>query len=51
MARSCKAAVEAIRQGKWTLDDMQRWIDACIEQDPAYLENLKSSVDTFPHRD
>ena len=48
MARSCLAATELVRQSRWTLDDVDKWINAVLSQDAAYLEKaikeLKCSV-------
>lgn len=37
MARNCQSAVECVRKGVWTLDDVDKWLSACIGQDKEYL--------------
>ncbi len=44
MARNCKAALQLIDQGRWTIGDAHRWIDAVINQDAAYLETAIQQI-------
>ena len=41
MARNTLPAVELVRSGKWTLDDVERWLNAVITDDPSYAQEIK----------
>jgi hypothetical protein len=42
MARSSLAAIELIRSGRWTLESAERWLNAVINNDAEYLNEIKS---------
>lgn len=46
MARNCLPAVDLVRQGRWTLDDMERWLKACIADDLTGVGEVSYWVDT-----
>lgn len=42
MARSSLPAIELIRSGKWTLENAERWLNAVINNDAEFLNEIKS---------
>lgn len=41
MVRSCLAAVELIREGRWTLDRMEGWLKSIIRESPGAEHTCK----------
>lgn len=38
MARNCQAAIKLVRSGKWTIDEVDSWLNSVIENDFNLLE-------------
>lgn len=36
MARNTLSAVKLVRSGRWSLDDLEKWLEAVITDDPAH---------------
>jgi len=44
MSRHSLAAIELIRRGQWTLDKMERWLNAVISNDPKYFDEIRLEI-------
>jgi hypothetical protein len=44
MARNCKAGVELVRSGKWTLEQLDKWLDAVITNDAQFLNDTVREI-------
>jgi hypothetical protein len=40
MARNCLPVASALKDGRWTPDDMEKWLQAVITNDKGYLESV-----------
>jgi hypothetical protein len=47
MARSCHSAVQLVKDGKWTVDQLDKWLLAVLENDPKYFETESSSASSI----
>ena len=45
MCRNTLPAIRLIRQGRWTLDDMERWVEAVISNDASYLSEAVRQIE------
>jgi hypothetical protein len=45
MARNCKSSVELVRRGQWDLDKMDRWLDSVINNDMAFLNEVRPEIE------
>lgn len=46
MARNTIPALNLVRKGEWTLDDVERWLNAVIGDDVNYLEETQQLLTT-----
>jgi hypothetical protein len=44
MARNVLPACQLLRSGKWTVDDLERWLNAVINDDPAYIAEAARQI-------
>jgi hypothetical protein len=40
MARNCLPACQLLKQGKWTIEDMEKWLQAIIDSDSQYFSEV-----------
>jgi len=45
MARNCLCATKLVRKGEWTVEDMERWLNAVIDSDAEYIDVAKEQIE------
>lgn len=43
-AANCRSAVQLVKSGRWTIEQMDKWLKAVIDSDPAYLKKAKGEI-------
>lgn len=44
MTRHCIAAVKLVERGQWSMTRLKQWLNACLENDPKFLQEVKHEL-------